>query len=395
MSVVDLDLVSRHVDVPDEAKRILSKSEQEAFANLNLKWEGSLIQADSYIALHCAVRGPAKGGIRMSDDVSLDETRRLAELMTYKCALAKIPFGGGKSGIRIAPKTLSPEARRALLAEYVHMFGPYLTSGTYVPAPDMGTGPIDMAMIYGFTHIPECVTGKPPRIGGLPGREEATGYGVAVTTKLAVQDLLGKELKDTTVAVQGFGNVGKWSARFLAEWGAKVMGLSDVECAVHSDKPITAEEIILAGTAANLGVRKIPRDDLLLLPVDVLIPAATGGVIDRAVAEKLQAKLIIEAANDPVTGDGDTVLQERGIHAIPDILANSGGVIASYIEWRQAKSGSLTERTETYEVIEHQINQAYAGVSAAARDKGISHRLAAQVIAVDEVVQSMRDRSWI
>lgn len=395
MSVVDFDLVSKHLDVPPDAKQILSKSEQEIYGNLNLKWGGQLIQADTYIVLHSSVRGPSKGGIRMSEDVSLEETRRLAELMTYKCALARIPFGGGKSGIRISPKTLCPEARRDLINEYIHVFGHYLSAGTYVPAPDMGTGPSDMATIYGNTHIPECVTGKPPRIGGLPGREEATGYGVASATKLAVQDVLGKDLADVTVAVQGYGNVGKWTARFLAQWGAKVVGLSDVACAGYADKPITDEAMAAASSPSQLGLREIARDDLLLAPVDVLVPAAAGGVIDACVAAKLQAKLIIEAANDPVTSDADAILQQRGITSVPDILANSGGVIASYIEWRQAKSGSLTEKSETYKVIDRQISRAYADVSAVAKREQVSQRLAAQVIAVDEVVQSMRDRGWI
>ncbi len=395
MSVVDFDLVSKHLDIPHDAEQLLRKSEQEIYGNLNFKWGGQLIQADTYVVFHNTVRGPAKGGIRMAEDVSLEETRRLAELMTYKCALAKIPFGGGKSGIRISPKTLCPEARRDLINQYIHMFGHYLESGTYVPAPDMGTNPSDMATIYGDTHIPESVTGKPPRIGGLPGREEATGYGVACVTKQAVQDILGKGLENTTVAVQGFGNVGKWTARFLAEWGAKVVGLSDVSSAVFSDKPISAEQIAATSSPSELGYGIISRDELLLATVDVLVPAARGGVIDADVASRLQAKMIVEAANDPVTREGDAILCERGITVIPDILANSGGVIASYIEWRQAKSGSLTERSETYEVIAKQISRAYDSVAECAKRNGISYRLAAQVIAVDEVVQSMRDRGWI
>lgn len=395
MSVIDFELVSRHLDIPPDAAQILRKSEQEMYANLNFKWDGRLVQADTYVVLHNTVRGPAKGGIRMSEDVSLEETRRLAELMTYKCALARIPFGGGKSGIRISPKSLCPEARRDLIHEYIHVFEHYLRSGNYVPAPDMGTGPSDMATIYGVTHQPECVTGKPPRIGGLPGREEATGYGVAFATKLAVEDTLGKELSDVTVAVQGFGNVGKWTARFLSQWGAQVMGLSDVSSAVYADKPISDTAIAEVSSPAELGLKEIRRDDLLLAPVDVLIPAAAGGVINAQIAAGIQAKLVIEAANDPVIAEGDAVMQERGIHVIPDILANSGGVIASYIEWRQGKSGSLTEKSETYEVIEKQITRAYADVSSLAKSKGMSHRLAAQVIAVDEVIQSMRDRGWI
>lgn len=395
MSVVNLDLVSRYTDVTPEAVRLLSKSDQEIYANLNLKWEGHLIQADAYVVLHSMVRGPAKGGIRMAEDVDLDEVRRLAELMTYKCALTRIPFGGGKSGIRVNPKSLGPELRRAMIEEYVHVFRPFLVSGTYVPAPDIGTGPLDMAMIYGETHIPECVTGKPPRIGGLPGRKEATGYGVATITRMAARDLLGRDVDGVTVAVQGFGNVGSWTARFLAEWGAKVVAVSDVRCGVYDEHGLPVEQLSDAHELCNGGFKQIPRDELLTLPVDILIPAAIGGVIDAEMAGRLQAKLVIEAANDPTTLEADGILRGRGIPVLPDILANSGGVIASYIEWRQAKSGSLTDKAETYEAVERQIGGAYDEVMDAARHHDIPHRLAAQVIAVHEVVESMRDRGWI
>lgn len=395
MSVVDLNLVSKHVDISREAMQLLSKNDQEIYANLNLKWGGELIQADSYIVFHSMVRGPAKGGIRMSEDVSLEETRRLAELMTYKCALTKIPFGGGKSGIRVNPKALGPELRRALISEYVHVFGSYLASGTYIPAPDMGTGPADMATIYGCTHVLESVTGKPPRIGGLPGREEATGYGVATIVKRACQHLLKKELRDVTVAVQGFGNVGSWTARLLSEWGARVVAVSNVSAAVYDDKGLPIPALFESGDLAQTGAGQIPRDDLLLLPVDVLIPAAVGGVIGPEVAAKLQAKLVVEAANDPTTREADAILSERGISVMPDILANSGGVVASYIEWRQAKSGSLTDKQETYDAIDRQIVNAYEDVIELAEREKITHRLAAQVLAVHEVVESMRDRGWI
>ena len=243
MSVVDLKLISKYIKMSEEAEKILSKSEQEAYAHLNIKWDGKLIEADAYIVLHSMVRGPAKGGIRMSETASLEGTRRLAELMTYKCALAGIPFGGGKSGICISPKNLTPDSRRALLTEYVHVFGPYLEHGTYVPAPDMGTTQSDMATIYGCTHVLESVTGKPYRIGGLPGREEATGYGVATSVKLAAKSVLNKEISDITVAVQGFGNVGKWTAIFLHEWGAKVVAVSDIDTAVYMEGGLPIEKM--------------------------------------------------------------------------------------------------------------------------------------------------------
>jgi glutamate dehydrogenase (NAD(P)+) len=395
MSVVDFNLVSKYSDISPMAVQLLSKSDQEHYANLNLKWDGKLIQADAYVVFHCTVRGLAKGGIRMADDVTLEETRRLAELMTYKCALAKLPFGGGKSGIRIDPKTLSPEARRALISEYVHVFGAFLGNGAYVPAPDIGTGPSDMATIYGCTHIPESVTGKPPRIGGLPGREEATGYGVASIIKTAVDGVLDKDLCGATVAVQGFGNVGKWTARLLSDWGARVVAVSDASGAVYMEGGLPLDEMAAVKTLDEVSLPKINREDLLTLPVDVLVPAAVGGVLTGEVASKVQAKLVVEAANDPSTTEGDKVLYERGIAVLPDILANAGGVIASYIEWRQAKSGSLTDKSETYRAIDKQILGAYEDVVAFARQAGISHRLAAQVLAVNEVVESMRDRGWI
>lgn len=395
MSVVDFGLVTKYADVSNLAIQLLSKSDQEHYANLNLKWDGQLIQADAYVVFHCTVRGLAKGGIRLADDVTLEETRRLAELMTYKCALARIPFGGGKSGICINPKTLCAEARRALVSEYVHVFGLFLNNGAYVPAPDIGTGPGDMATIFGCTHVPESVTGKPPRIGGLPGREEATGYGVASIVKASAAGMLGKDVSGLTVAVQGFGNVGRWTARLLHEWGARVVAVSDVTGALYMDGGLPIADMAGVNTLDEVALPKISREELLALPVDVLVPAAIGGVLTGDAASRVRAKLVVEAANDPTTAEGDQVLFERGIPVLPDILANAGGVVASYIEWRQAKSGSLTDKSETYAAIEKQLLPAYADVVALSAQKGISHRLAAQILAVQEVVESMRDRGWI
>jgi glutamate dehydrogenase (NAD(P)+) len=395
MSVVNLDLVSKYLTIGSDAEQLLSKSEQEIYANLNLNWGGKLIQADTYVVLHNTVRGPAKGGIRMSPRVSLDETRRLAELMTYKCALAKIPFGGGKSGICIDPKLLTPESRRDLIQEYCHVFRHYLESGTYIPAPDLGTRPSDMATIYGYTHAAEGVTGKPPRIGGLPGREEATGYGVAESTRMAVARILHKDVSEITVAIQGFGNVGRWTAKFLSQWGAKVIAVSDISTALYLEGGIPIEKFMGVSTLDETDVARMDKDELLLLPVDVFIPAAVENVITGEVASKMKAKLVVEAANDPTTAEGDAVLTQRKIPATPDIFSNAGGVIASYIEWRQGKSGSLTDKSETYEAISKQLSNAFEGMANLVNSEGVTYRLAAQILAVDEVVQSMRDRGWI
>ena len=395
MSVLDFNKISKHMNLTADAQRMLQEPELEMHAPISIRVDGKPILAETYVVLHSSVRGPAKGGIRMSSRVSLDETRRLAELMTYKCALTKIPFGGGKSGICISPNDLTTDMKREIMSNYVQVFGSYLLSQSYVPAPDLGTNASDMATIYGYTHVLESVTGKPYRIGGLPGRQEATGYGVAHTTRLAVEQILGKSLKSTTVAIQGFGNVGRWTAWFLAAGGAKVVAVSDINTAIYSEDGLQINKMPLSMGLSQASGQRMEKDDLLTLPVDVVIPAAIEGVITEQVASKLQAKLVVEAANDPSTPEGNAVLAERNIPLIPDILANSGGVIASYMEWRQAKSGSLTEKTETYAMIEKQISSAFDGVLAIAKEKNVNYRLAAQLMAVNEVTESMRDRNMI
>ena len=395
MSVVNFDLISKHANIDSEAIAYLQKSNQEHYANLSIKWGDTIIQADAYAVFHSTARGPAKGGIRMAEDVSLDETRRLAELMTYKCALTKIPFGGGKSGIKINPRTITPEARKMLIEQYVRHFGIFLEKGTYVPAPDMNTGPAEMATIYGITGSRESVTGKPVRIGGLQGRDEATGYGVAAIVKNAVDGILDKDIRGATIAIQGFGNVGKWTARLLHQAGAKIVALSDETGAVYMEQGLPIDEMVDIRLLNEVNLPAMDPRDVLTMPVDVFIPAAINGVITADVASKTQAKLIVEAGNDPTTAEGDQILFDREICVIPDILANAGGVIGSYVEWKQAKSGSLIAKTETYHTIESHILGAYESAIKTARQLGVSFRLAAQIIAVNEVVDSMRDRGWI
>lgn len=396
MSVLDLERISRWVEVPRDARRLLEQPGQEVRSTLNILQDGELVCTDAYLVIHCSVRGPGKGGIRMSPKVDLEETKRLAELMTYKCALVNIPFGGAKSGIRMDGTLLDPDSRTALMSEYVKCFEHYLTTGLYIPASDMGTGPADMATIYRCTHMLESVTGKPPRIGGLLGREEATGYGVCAVAGRAASDLLERELADCSVAVQGFGNVGRWAARLLARAGARVVAVSDVGGAALS-KFGFAENELAEATVSELARahQKLDREDLLKLPVEILIPAAGGHAVTCDNADLLRAKLVIEAANEPITDDADDVLAEKGIAVIPDILANAGGVVASYAEWRQAKSGEVFRREQTYSIIEEWLGRAYDNVLRFAHERGIGYRAAAHAIAVHEVVQAMIERKWI
>jgi len=401
VSVIAFDKLGRYVEIPPSARALLERCEKEIKVTLSLRLDGGvIIIADCFVAYHCCVRGPAKGGIRMDPSVTMGETRELAERMTYKCALVRIPFGGGKSGIAISPASLSRFEKTALLREYCHMLRHELEHSDYIPAPDMGTNATDMAVIYGRLDRPDVVTGKPPTIGGLPGRNEATGKGVACACRMASERFLGGALAGKRVAVQGFGNVGSWSARFLAEQGARLTALSDISGGLIDDEGLNLAEIE-AWTSEGKPLAEFPgaahaaNEDVLTAEVDLLVPAAAGGQIDGRVAENVRAKVIVEGANGPVTDDGDAVLGARGIIAVPDILANAGGVVASYVEWRKAKSGSITHKEETYETIEETLGLAFDRVSKAASDLDISLRLAAEVVAMDELVQAMKDRSWI
>jgi glutamate dehydrogenase (NAD(P)+) len=400
-SVVDFDALQAFMDVPEAARRLLSKPEKEIHFSLNLKSaSGALLEGDCYVVYHCTVRGPAKGGIRFSPDTTLEEVRRLAELMSLKTALAGIPFGGGKSGVAVDTSALSRFEKTALLKEYVHQIRHELEHGSYVPAPDMGTGPTDMAVIFGETHQPESVTGKPPRVGGLPGRLEATGRGVSHAGLLAFEHILHRPARGATAAVQGFGNVGSYTALFLAEAGVRVVAASDISGAVHSEHglDVAALKDHVARTGAVAGFpegRQSDNAQLLAMDVDLLLPCAREDELTDANAADVHAKAVVEGANAPTTPEAAAILRRRGIPVVPDILANAGGVIASYVEWRKAKSGALTTREETFALIDERTEVAFRQMLAVAAEKGCSLRQACDVIAVQELVESMRDRGWI
>ncbi len=400
MAVVDFALLKSVTDIPPDAERLLAKPEKEIHFSLNiLVYPVGLIEADAYVVYHNTARGPAKGGLRFWPTVTLEHTRDLAELMTWKTALVGIPFGGGKSGVALDPRGMPPETKTAIIKEYVHMIAAELHSGAYVPAPDLGSTPSDMAVIYGETHLLESVTGKPPRVGGLPGRREATGYGVAHIAELASEAALGQPVAGQRVAVQGFGNVGEWTCRFLAERGAKVVAVSDLSGGLYRNTGLDIEKLVEhvrhTGQVAGGEGEAISNEELLELEVDLLIPAAVENVITEANAPRVHARMVIEAANGPTTPGGEAVLRQRGIPLLPDILANSGGVIASYVEWRQAKSGAMTRAEETYQTVAEQMDAAFAHVQETARVRGVPYRLAAQAVAVEELIATMRDRGWI
>lgn len=274
-----------------------------------------------------------------------------------------------------------------------------LTSGIYVPAPDLGTGPKEMAVIYGELHIPECVTGKPLGIGGLPGRKEATGRGVAFSAISAVKKILKRDIKGINVAIQGFGNVGSWTAYFLDKMGAKVIAVSDITGGLYNKKGIDIAKLIHyvseKGNIKGFDGDKISNEELLSVDTEVLIPAAVENVLTKTTAPKVKASLVVEGANGPTTKEADEIFEKKGTIVIPDVLANSGGVIASYIEWKSAKSGSMTSTEEVYEFIDKTIEKSFDKMTALAKVKKRTFKEAALVLSAQEVVEAMENRGWI
>ncbi|MCM8767510.1 MAG: Glu/Leu/Phe/Val dehydrogenase [Candidatus Omnitrophica bacterium] len=402
MALVSLEKIKNFIDIPIAAEKLLKKNEKEISFSVNLKTkDNEVIFCDSYVVYHNVVLGPAKGGIRMSENVSLEETRRLAKIMTYKNALMELPFGGGKSGIKIDSKSIDEFTRISIIKEYVHMIKEELLAGNYIPAPDLGTDQFDMAVIYGELHKPECVTGKPVKIGGLPGRHEATGRSVSITTKIFVEEIMKDKLKNKKIAIQGFGNVGSWTSYFLYNWGAKIVAISDISGGIYNENGFDIDKLFnffqdkKRTISEYIEGDKITNSQLLELNVDILIPCAVENVITKENAKNLKCKIIIEGANDPVDEEADKILNEKGILILPDFLSNSGGVIASYIEWRNAKSGNQTEREEVYEEIDKKIRKELFNVNQIKEKLKISYREAATYIAVKFLIEAMHERRWL
>jgi len=400
MAGFDFSRIEDVVSIPPTARKLLEKAEKEMTLCLNVRVDDqTTIMTDAYVVYYNTVRGPAKGGVRFAPNVTLAETRDLAERMVWKTALAGIPFGGGKSGVRIDARSLTPYAKREIIREFVHLIRNELTSGSYIPAPDMSTGPKEMAVIYGELHIPECVTGKPVAVGGLPGRTEATGRGVATSACYAATHILKKDISDCTVAVQGFGNVGSWTAVFLARANTKVVAVTNICGGVYNEKGLDIPKLVKYNSAndalSGFAPEAITNEELLALDVDILIPAAVENVFDERTALNVRARAIIEGANGPTTAEADNVLAEKNVLVIPDILANSGGVIASYVEWRSAKSGSITLAKEVYDTIDERIIVAFERMMHFAQQNSLTYRDAAMALAVEEVVEAMEQRGWV
>lgn len=363
---------------------------------------GEIQVFEGYRVIHNDILGPSKGGIRYAPDVSIDEVKALAAWMTWKCAIMEIPFGGAKGGVKCDPAKLSSvvleKITRRYTAAMMDVFGP----DKDVPAPDMNTNEQIMAWIMDTysMHMRKTetavVTGKPLFLGGSQGRREATGRGVMFAA-LAAMERAGLNPKEATVVVQGFGNVGSVSAQLIAEQGCTIVGVSDISGAYYNPKGIDIPRAIdwvrshrvLEGFG---GGDKITNEDLLELPCDVLVPAATELQITYKNAPRIKAKIIVEGANGPTGAKADTILQEKGVTVVPDILANAGGVTVSYFEWVQNRMGYYWSVDTVNQRLKEMMDSALERVWKTAEQYNVSLRIGAYVLAIDKVARTLKMR---
>ena len=363
------------------------------------KDNGEVEMYDGYRVQYSTTRGPSKGGVRYHPDVDLDETIALAMLMTWKCALTNLPYGGAKGGINVDPATLSARENERLTRRYTSEILPIIGPERDIPAPDVGTDERNMAWMMdtysvnaGFS-VPGVVTGKPIVLGGSLGRTSATGDGVGIATREALR-VKGIPLEGARVAIQGFGKVGYWAARACEEMGMKIVAVSDVSGGVTGFPSVSAlwDHFVATKNLAYPGADLLTNEELLHLDVDVLIPAALADSITDVTAVDIKAKIVVEGANGPTTPSGDAILRDKGTLVVPDILANSGGVIVSYFEWVQDKQNYFWTADEVKTNLSSIMMRALSEVEATSRDKNVTWRDAALMLGVGRVAEAHKLR---
>jgi len=396
---------ARLIDLEPSMYSVLTTAYREVAVQVPVRLDdGDLMVVRGYRVQHNGARGPYKGGIRYHPTADLDEVRALASLMTWKTALVDVPFGGAKGGIEVDPTKLSSAELQRMTRRFTmaisHVLGVYRD----IPAPDVNTNAQVMAwMMDAFSskagYSPACVTGKPLDLGGAPGREAATGRGCVYVLE-AWADRHGIDLANLRVAVQGFGNVGSWFAAEIIERGAKVVALSDVRGGVFCGSGIDvhmARAHIAAGRPLNelSGAEQITQDELIACACDVLVPAALGQVITDANASTVQARVVLEAANYPVTPGGDKILADRGVEVIPDVLANAGGVTGSYFEWVQNIQQFTWTEQRFNDELKARMVAAFAHTAAAASKYDTSLRRGAFAIGIERVANASKMRGYV
>jgi len=389
------DQAARLLDLSENIRTLLVTPDREVRVEVVIEMDsGRIGNFIGYRVQHDNARGPFKGGLRYHPQVDQDEARSLASLMTWKTALVDLPFGGAKGGVNCDPTRLSRGEIERLTRRFTEKIQDVIGPVKDIPAPDMGTDAQVMAWIMneygkyaGFN--PAVVTGKPVELHGSAGREAATGYGVAIVTR-EMLGKMGRTVGGSTVAIQGFGNVGGHTARFLAKEGAKIVAIADAYGAIADPEGIDVAALdrhveVARKVVGFEGARPITNEDLLRADVDVLIPAALGGVFDKATAEAVRARLIVEGANSPTWPEADEVFNARGIPVVPDILANAGGVIVSYFEWVQNLQNFKWPLEQIQREEEKKLVDAFHDIHDLATRKQISMRTAAFYRAIARV----------
>lgn len=366
--------------------------------------DGSLKVFEGFRIQHSTLRGPAKGGVRYHQNVNVDEVRALSAWMTFKCAVAAIPYGGGKGGIVCRPREMSKGELERLTRTYIDKISAIISPNTDIPAPDVGTNAQTMDwMVDEYSKLKGesvygIVTGKSIEIGGSKGRNEATGRGVCFVT-LEMMKKYNMKPEDCKIVIQGMGNVGSISAKLLAEEGAKIIAVSDVSCAIYSEngldiagiyKYLDSGKNLLDGYTGDC--KRITNAELLELPCDILIPAALENQITAENADRIKAKIVIEAANGPTSVEADEILNKKGVKVLPDILSNSGGVIVSYFEWVQNLQNFYWEEDDVNAKLKRQIVGAFNDVFDAREKYDCTFRVAAYIVALNRLVTAKKLR---
>lgn len=400
MARQQLAVAAKHLDLDEGLHQVLAQPKRQLIVNFPVVLDNGEVQVfQGYRVQHNTSRGPTKGGIRFHPDVDVNETTALAMWMTWKCAVANIPYGGAKGSVKVDTKKLSKRELEKLTRRFATEINIVIGERGDIPAPDIGTNAQVMAWIMdtfsmqaGYT-TPGVVTGKPLELGGSEGRVEATGRGVVVAAEEAAK-ALNMDFSKSKVVVQGFGNVGSVAAQLAEEQGATVVGISDARGAIYNPKGLPIQELALRYAGRDGGIAEfkecetLTNEELLELPCDILMPCAISAQIHDENADRIKAKLVVEGANGPTTVEADNILSDKGILVVPDILANSGGVIVSYFEWVQDLQNFFWEENEVNNKLTRIMRMSYGQVEATMKQHKTDMRTAALIIGVKRVAQA-------
>ena len=412
--VSNLEIVRHYFDIaadllglPDDIRVVFWEPYREVTVQIPVKLsDGNVHVYSGYRIQHNGARGPYKGGIRFHPEVDIDEVRALASLMTWKTAVAGVPYGGAKGGVNCPADELERGELQQIARSFMDKIEKVLGPTRDIPAPDVNTNAQVMAWMmdeYGklHGHTPAIVTGKPISLEGSYGREAATGRGCVYMFREAAPHR-GMTPAETTFVVQGYGNVGSWAARIMQQLGCRMVGASDASGAIRGDAGIDAnklhEHVVGGGKLTEFGaesVEPIDANELLEIPCDVFIPAALGGMIHEGNADLLQARMVVEGANSPTTPAADEILEGKGVYVIPDVMANAGGVVCSYFEWVQNLQHFRWDEREVNDKLGNIMRRAFREVSGRAKEQGLNLRKASYLVGIERVVEAARTRGYI